>query len=371
MSEIIVPFGNLKQNYKNQKEVIDDAIAEVLQKGWFILGAKVDEFEKSFASYCGARFGIGVGSGTEALHVALIACGIKNGDEVITVANTCVPTISAITFAGAHPVFVDIDPETYTMNPNLIEERISDRTKAILPVHLYGQCVDMDPIIDIAQKYKLKVVEDCAQAHGALYKGKKAGTMGDAGAYSFYPSKNLGAFGDAGMVVTNDQHLAESVRMLRNYGEKKRYHHEIKGFNSRLDELQAAILLVKLNMLDLYNEKRRAIAAIYSQELKSIERIRCPIEAQLRFHVYHLYVVAVSNREYFQDFLRKKGIETLIHYPIPIHHQEAYFECRNQKIFLEKTDIISRIIVSLPIYPEITNAQLESVIGAVKNWSKF
>jgi dTDP-4-amino-4,6-dideoxygalactose transaminase len=202
MFEIIVPFGNLKENYIRRKQTIDNAISTVLQSGWFILGEKVAEFESTFADYCGAAFGIGVGSGTEALHLALVALGVGAGDEVITVANTCVPTISAMTFAGAHPVLVDIDPRTYTIDPARIEERITKRTKVILPVHLYGQCADMSPILDIAQRYGLKVVEDCAQAHGAKYEGQVAGSMGDAGAYSFYPSKNLGAFGDAGMVIT-------------------------------------------------------------------------------------------------------------------------------------------------------------------------
>ena len=233
MSEITVPFGNLKLNYIQNKATVDQAIAGVLERGWFVLGEMGVRFEEAFAGYCGADFGVGVGSGTEALHLALIACGVKPGDEIITVANTCVPTISAISFAGGVPVLVDIDPETYTMDPNRIEERISPKTRVILPVHLYGQCTDMDPIIEVAREHSLKVVEDCAQAHGAMYKSRKAGSIGDAGCYSFYPSKNLGAYGDAGMVVTNDPGIAEFLRMTRNYGEKKRYHHAVKGFNSR------------------------------------------------------------------------------------------------------------------------------------------
>ena len=259
-----IPFGDLKRHYRTIRAEIDQAVSEVLQQGWYILGNRVAEFEEAFSRYCGAKHGIGVGSGTEALHLALVACDIHPGDEVITAANTCVPTVSAISFAGAVPILVDVDPSTYTLDPGRIEERITGRTRAILPVHLYGQCSDMTPILDIARRHNLRVIEDCAQAHGAMYMGRMAGTMGDAGCFSFYPTKNLGAFGDGGMVVTDDEGIADRVRKLRNYGEQERYHHTIKGFNSRLDEIQAAILLVKLPHLDYWNDRRRAIAAAYS-----------------------------------------------------------------------------------------------------------
>lgn len=370
MSDIVVPFGNLKENYLQQKKAIDQAVAEVLVSGWFILGEKVAQFENAFAAYCGARFGIGVGSGTEALHLALLACGVMPGDEVITVANTCVPTLSAISFAGAKPVLVDVDPTTYTIDPERIAERITERTSVILPVHLYGQCADMDPILDLAKRHGLKIIEDCAQAHGALYRGMVAGTMGNAGAYSFYPSKNLGAYGDGGMVTTNDPLVFEKIRMLRSYGEEKRYYHTIKGFNSRLDAIQAAILLAKLPSLNDVNRKRRKIASRYTMAFRALPSIVCPIEANERHHVFHLYVIQVKEREKFQDFMREKGIATLIHYPVPIHRQTAYSECSDQEPFLNQTDRTAAEIVSLPLYPEMYDNQIDMVINAVIEWAQ-
>ena len=366
MSDIIVPFGNLKSDYLQKKAVIDEAIQSVLESGWFVLGEKVEAFEEAFADYCGTRFGIGVGSGTEALHLALLACGVQRGDEVITVANTCVPTISAITFAGAHPVLVDVHTQTYTMDPSRIEERITEKTKVILPVHLYGQCADMDPILDIAQRHGLRVVEDCAQAHGSKYKGRAAGSISDAGAYSFYPSKNLGAYGDGGMVVTKDPAIAEYVRMVRNYGERRRYHHVIKGFNSRLDEMQAAILLAKFPTLDVANEQRRKIAAIYTAALRKIPDIITPNEILEKYHTYHQYVIQVKDRTAFQEYLTMRCISTLIHYPVPIHQQESYKECREQARYLPITENLAPHIVSLPIYPELTDEQISTVINVVE-----
>lgn len=369
MSDMAVPFGNLKQNFLLNKAAIDSAISDVLNSGWFVLGQIGKKFEGSFANYCNAAFGIGVGSGTEALHLALLSCGIESGDEVITVANTCVPTITAITLAGGIPILVDIDPLTYTMDSTKIEERITKKTKVILPVHLYGQCADMDPILAIARKHGLKIVEDCAQAHGAKYHGQMAGTFGDAGCYSFYPSKNLGAYGDAGMVITNSPEIAEFVRMARNYGEKQRYHHSIKGLNSRLDEIQAAVLMAKLPLLNKANERRRNMALHYHKAFSNFNKIVCPTESAGRHHIYHLYVVQVSYRESFQSFLKERGITTLIHYPVPIHRQEAYHECYAQTNYLSKTDELASRIVSLPIYPEMTDGQVEHVIEAVNEWS--
>ena len=359
-----IPFGDLKRQYQNLREPIDQATAEVYASGWFVLGKQVEKFESEFANYCGANYAVGVGSGTEALHLALVACGIEYGDEVITVANTCVPTISAISFAGATSVLVDIDEQTFTINPALIEERITEKTKAIIPVHLYGQCADMDAILAIAKKHNLYVIEDCAQSQGSMYKGRMAGTIGDMGAFSFYPSKNLGAFGDGGLVLTNNQQLAQKLTKLRNYGQEKRYYHSIKGFNSRLDELQAAILSVKLPYLDQWNQRRREIAKLYNDAFMPIG-INCPQEIGDRFHVYHLYVLRVPQRDRFQKLLADMGISTVIHYPIPIHQQESYRELQYQGKFLSNTEEISDQIVSIPIYPELTNNEVDYIIDSV------
>jgi dTDP-4-amino-4,6-dideoxygalactose transaminase len=259
---------------------------------------------------------------------------------------------------------VDIDEKTFTINPTLIEERITPKTKAILPVHLYGQCADMDPILEIARRYNLAVVEDCAQAAGSQYKGRMAGTMGHAGAFSFYPSKNLGAFGDGGLVLTNDEDLSQTVVKLRNYGQEKRYYHSIKGFNSRLDELQAAILDAKLPYLDSWNERRQEIAKRYHEAFSPMG-ICCPLEAPDRFHTYHLYVIRVSQRDRFQKFLAEKGIATIIHYPIPVHLQESYSECRIQGKYLPLTEQLASEIVSLPLYPELTDQEVDYVIKTV------
>ncbi len=359
-----IPFGNLKRQYEQLREPIDTATREVYESGWFILGQQVQRFEADFAQYCGAKYAVGVGSGTEALHLALIACGVQPGDEVITVANTCVPTLSAVSFAGAVPVFVDIDEKTFTINPVLIEERITPKTKAILPVQLYGQCADMDPILEIARKYGLAVVEDCAQAHGSQYKGRMAGTMGHAGAFSFYPSKNLGAFGDGGLVLTNDETIAQTVVKLRNYGQEKRYYHSIKGFNSRLDELQAAILSAKLPYLDGWNHRRWEIARRYHEAFSAVG-LCCPLEARDRFHIYHLYVVRVPYRDRLIELLEEKAIATIVHYPIPVHLQESYPECRVQGKYLPLTEQLAGEIVSLPLYPELTDQEVDYIITTV------
>lgn len=359
-----IPFGNLKKQYRNLQKEIDAATRRVYDSGWFILGQEVRSFEEHFANYCGAKHGIGVASGTDALQIALLACGVQSGDEVITVANTCVPTISAISATGAESVLVDIDKTSFTLDPARIEERITQKTKAILPVHLYGQCADMDPILEIARHYCIPVIEDCAQAHGARYKGRMAGTMGDAGAFSFYPSKNLGAFGDGGLILTNNKELAETALQLRNYGQEKRYYHTIKGINSRLDELQAAILDVKLPYLEAWNLRRREIAKRYNKAFAHTN-ILCPKDHAECYHVYHLYVLRVSARERFQRLLQEKGIATLIHYPIPIHRQHAYAEYQRQKKYLTVTEKLSAEIVSLPLYPELTDTEVTYIIECV------
>ncbi|MCP4432353.1 MAG: DegT/DnrJ/EryC1/StrS family aminotransferase [Gammaproteobacteria bacterium] len=304
----MIAFGNLHQQYLTIKDEIDAAIQEVLDSGWFILGKQCEAFEQEFAEYCVARHGIGVGSGTEALHLALLAAGVEPGDEVVTVPNTAVPTISAISFAQAIPRFVDIDPTTYLMDVGQlaallkteIEEKGNRRIKVILPVHVYGQCADMEPIMGLARQYNLIVIEDVAQAHGAEYEGQKAGTMGDMGCFSFYPSKNLGAYGDGGMIITDDNTLAERLKLLRNYGQEKRYYHKIKGFNSRLDEMQAAILRKKLRHLDDWNHQRRQHAALYHSLLEH-EPVITPVEAAHNTHVYHLYVIRTPERDELQQ----------------------------------------------------------------------
>ena len=356
----MIPFGNLKRHYELHKKEIDEAVSRVLASGWYILGKELEVFEKSFSEYCSAKYGVGVASGTEAIQIALNACEIGQGDEVLTVSNTCVPTITGIEAAGAKPIFADIDPATYTMDPSLIEQRISKRCKALVAVHLYGQCADMKPTLAIAKKYGLKVIEDCAQAHGAEYRNKKAGTLGDISAFSFYPSKNLGAVGDAGMVVTNNTVLARRAQMLRNYGQKKPNVHLIKGINTRMDELQAAILNTKLSYLDNLNKRRREIAKYYIDRLTSFNVV-LPEEAFGRKHIYHLFVIRVNSRKRFMAKMMIQSVQTAIHYPIPIHLQPAYSEYKKQGRYLRVTEELAGQLVSLPIYPELTDSEVEHV----------
>jgi dTDP-4-amino-4,6-dideoxygalactose transaminase len=365
MKTIQIPFGNLKAHYEANKFPINDAISEVLKSGWFILGEKTKEFEKEFSTYCGVKHGIAVASGTEAIQIALKACDIGIGDEVITVSNTCVPTVTGIELSGAKPVFVDIDPDTFTLDPAKIEERLNPRVKAIVPVHLYGQCADMDPILDIAKRHHLKVIEDCAQAHGAKYKGKIAGSLGDAAAFSFYPSKNLGAFGDAGMVITSNGEIAEKAEKIRNYGQTDRYHHEIKGLNSRMDEIQAAILLAKLPLLDDWNKRRKEIADLYKKEWKNLN-IKIPVSVSFNEHIYHLFVIRIQKREKIKFILEQKGIQTLIHYPIPVHSQVSHKEFSDQSKWLTQTEKCSKEILSIPLYPELADHQIEYIVQEVK-----
>lgn len=346
-----IPFCDLKRQYLFAKEKVDGEIKKVLHSGWYILGKEVEAFEKEFAAYCGCSFGIGVGSGTEALHIALLACGIKPKDEVITVANAGVPVVVAITLAGAVPAFVDINSDTYNIDVSKIKERITNKTKAILPVHLYGQCADMKQVLKIAKKRRLKIIEDACQAHGASYNDRKAGSMGDMGCFSFYPTKNLGGYGDGGMIVTNDKSLAKMAMMLRDYGQIRRYHHEIKGFNSRLDEIQAALLKIKLRYLDKWNDRRVKIAQIYGKNITNKLILR-PEKIKESFHVYHLYVIACRCRDKLQSYLRNNGIQTLIHYPLPVYRQKAYAEFESYSD-CKITDRYSKMILSLPLYPEM------------------
>jgi len=359
LKPLSIAQANPKASYIARKDEIDAAIKRVMESGRYILGQEVEAFEKEFAAYIGVGFGIGVSSGTDALHLALRACGVGSGDEVITVSHTAVATIAAIELCCGRPVLVDIDPRTFLIDPGEIERAVTARTKAILAVHLYGYVADMKKIRSIADECRLRVIEDCAQSHGATYAGRKSGAWGDVAAFSFYPTKNLGAFGDGGIVVTNDRELAERVRLLREYGWRRRYISEISGLNSRLDELQAAILRVKLKYLDEWNEARRKRALIYSRMLEGA--VRCPLENESGRHVYHLYVIGTRERDALQAFLRENGIEALIHYPVPIHLQKAYRGLGYESGDLPLTEQCSREILSLPIYPEIEESEIEEV----------
>jgi len=364
-----IPLINPRASYLDCKEEIDAAIARVMESGRYILGQEVAAFEQEFAAYIGVQFGIGVGSGTEALHIALKACGIQPGDEVITVSHTAVATVAAIQLCGARPILIDIDPQTFVIDANRIERAITSRTKVILPVHLYGNVADMQSIRSIADRHGLRIVEDCAQSHGATYGGQKSGTLGNLAAFSFYPTKNLGAFGDAGMVVTNDPELSDLVRLLREYGWRQRYVSEIPGLNSRLDELQAAILRVKLKYLDQWNEERRKKAKIYTGMLSPLG-IVCPSEGLGVKHVYHLYVIRTRERDALQAFLKKKGIQTLIHYPVPIHLQKAYKDLGYRHGDLPLTEQCSLEILSLPFFPELKECEIGEVAESIRSFMK-
>jgi dTDP-4-amino-4,6-dideoxygalactose transaminase len=361
-----IPFCELRRQYLSIKEEIDQAVARVLNRGWFILGEEVSSFEEEFAAYCRAAYGVGVGSGTESLHLALLACGVEPGDEVITVPNTAVATVAAIELTGATPVFVDIDPVTYNMDVSRVEEKITPRTKVLLPVHLYGQAADLDPLLSLAEGQGLIVVEDAAQAHGTTYKERRL-PQGDVGCFSFYPTKNLGAYGDGGMVVTDDAQIAERVRLLRQYGWEKRYISSIRGLNSRLDELQAAILRVKLKHLEEWNEIRRRWASLYD-ELLSGSEVLTPQESPYGEHIYHLYVVRSQHRDELRQFLAQKGISTMIHYPLPVHLMEAYSDLGYGLGTFPQAEEHCRQVLSLPLYPEITQEEVEMVAQSIKEF---
>jgi dTDP-4-amino-4,6-dideoxygalactose transaminase len=356
--------GNPRAQYESRRAAIDRAIKRVLEGGRYILGEEVSAFEREFADYIGVGSAIGVGSGTEALHLALAACGVGAGDEVITVAHTAVATVAAIELCGAAPVFVDIEPDYFTLNPNHLEEAITSRTKAVIPVHLYGQPADLSGIIAIAQQHGVKVIEDCAQAHGAFYSDKRVGSWGDIACFSFYPTKNLGAIGDGGAVVTNDPSLAEKVRCLREYGwESERNVSDARGWNSRLDELQAAILRVKLQFLDEDNKRRREIAALYDELLCDSDLI-LPRRRADATHVFHLYVVRSTERDDLLARLRGEGVGASIHYPVPVHLQPAYAGRFGEAGTLPNTERIAKEILSLPIYPELSGAEIRKVAEA-------
>lgn len=361
----MIPFVDLKREYAEIGEEVSQAIQRVLRSGWFILGEEVEKFEEEFSKYVGARFGIGVNSGSDALYLAVKALGISNGDEVITVSHTMISTVDAIARNGATPVFVDIEPDTYVMNVSQIKAKITSRTRAIIPVHLYGHPVDMDSLMEIADKHNLYIIEDACQAHGTEYLNRKVGSIGDIGCFSFYPTKNLGAYGDGGMLVTNSEELADKLRKMRNYGQSKKYYYDFLGVNSRLDEMQAAILRAKLRNLDEWNEKRRKLAKLYNERLGNTDVIT-PVEKEYAKHVYHLYVIRHKQRDKLQQYLLNQGVQTLIHYPIPVHTQKAYM--RSDKLPI--TEKICGEILSLPLHPWLRENEVGMVFEYINEYSQ-
>ena len=361
----MIPFVDLKAQYRSIKSEIDAAIASVLESGQFVLGDEVTAFEEEFAAYCDARFGIAVNSGTSALHLALLAANIGPGDEVITVPFTFVATVAAIRYTGARPVFVDIEPESYTMDVNQLESAITKQTKAILPVHLYGQPADMDPILEIARRHGLVVIEDAAQAHGAEYKGRRVGGIGDLGCFSFYPGKNLGAYGEGGMVTTNNPDYAKTIRMLRDWGQDRKYEHSLRGYNYRMDGLQGAILRVKLRHLEAWTEARRINAVRYN-ELLSGDGVQTPRQMPYARHVYHIYAIRTSQREVLQQILEAEGIQSGIHYPIPVHLQPAYQDLGYGLGQFPETELAAKQVLSLPMYAEMSADTVSMVASLIR-----
>lgn len=366
----MIQFMDFNSEYEAIHKEVIGAILLVLKRGWFILGEEVKQFEKEFADYLGVKYCVGVGNGLDALHLILRALNIGEGDEVIVPANTYIATLLAISYAGAKPVLAEPEERTYNINPELIEEAITKRTKAIMPVHLYGLSSDMDPINEIAQDYGLSVIEDAAQAHGAEYKGEKCGSLGTAAGFSFYPTKNLGAYGDGGAIVTNDEEIADKVRLLRNYGSRKKYYNEIKGFNSRLDEIQATILRVKLKYLDEWNAKRRNNAKIYLENINN-NIIILPFEPKGCKHIFHQFVIRCSERDNLQKSLKESGIGTLIHYPIPPHMSQAYADMQLPIDAYPIAKQLADSVLSLPIGPHLKVEDIDAVyrkiIAFVKN----
>ena len=361
-----VPLVDLRRQYKSIKAEIKKAIDEVLECGEYILGENVRKFEQAFANYCEAKYGIGVNSGSDALTLALKAIGAKSGDKIITVPNSFVSTANCIVFCGAKPIFVDVDSETLNLNPEKLESAITEKAKAIIVVHVHGHPADMDPINEIAEKYKIYVIEDACQAHGALYKGKKVGSLGDIACFSFYPTKNLGAYGDGGMIVTNNSELADKVRSLRNYGRVAPYIYKTIGYNSRLDELQAAILLVKLKYLDKWINERRRNAKLYSEHLSEVPEIAVPVEKEYAKHVYWVYSIRTKHRDKIQNFLNKNGIETMVHYPLPIHLQECYSYLGYAQGSFPIAEKSSKEILSLPMFAELREEEIMYVVQGIK-----
>jgi dTDP-4-amino-4,6-dideoxygalactose transaminase len=365
----MIPLLDLAAQYRELKPEIDAAIARVFESSQFILGTETEAFEEEFAAYCGVQHAVGVNSGTSALHLALLAAGIGPGDEVITVPFTFFATVATIGYVGAIPVYVDIDPGTFNIDVRQIEAAITERTRALLPVHLYGQPADMDPILDIARRHKLVVIEDVAQAHGAEYHGRRAGSIGDIGCFSFYPTKNLGAAGEGGLVTTNNPEFARTIRSLRNWGEEHRYYPVLKGYNYRLSGLQAAILRVKLNRLEQWTEARRKLAAGYDGWLEDSGVLRPAVIPDVR-HVYCLYTIQASGRDRLQQELEGAGIKTAVHYPVPIHLMPAYTDERYRAGNFPIAEACARAVLSLPLYPHMSSGQVLQVAQEVHRLSK-
>ncbi len=363
-----VPFVDLKAQHRSIKQEIQAAVEGVLESCSFALGPEVAAFEEEFAAYCQTRHAIALNSGTSALHLALLAAGIGRGDEVITVPFTFVATAGAIYYAGAKPVYVDIHPASFTMDPTRIEAAITERTKAIIPVHLYGQPADMDPILEIARRRNLLVIEDAAQAHGAEYKGRTAGSLGDMACFSFYPSKNLGACGEGGAVVTDNAEFNRTIRMLRDWGTERKYDHRLKGYNYRMEGIQGAVLRVKLRHLAQWNQARVRHAKLYDSLLAG-SAVCTPVEMPYARHVYHVYAVRSSGREGLQQVLSANGIQSAIHYPIPVHLQEAYREPHYGPGDFPVSEAAARELLSLPMYPELTEEQIGHVAAVCGAWS--
>lgn len=359
----MILLQDFKREFAEIGKEVSEAIQAVLESGWFILGQEGEKFEEEFSKYVGTKFGVGVNSGSDALYLAIKALGIHEGDEVLTVSHTMISTVDAITRNGAKPVFVDIDPATYVMETSDLKAKLSNRTRAILPVHLYGHPVNMDPLMEIAREHNLDIIEDACQAHGAEYKTRKVGNIGTVGCFSFYPTKNLGAYGDAGMVVTNDEELSDKLKKMRNYGQSKKNYHDFVGVNSRLDEMQAAILRTKLPYLDEWNKKRKKLAGIYNELLEGVSAIK-PVEKEYAKHVYHLYVIRSKKRDKLQQYLLKKGVQTLVHYPIPIHLQKAY--ATNDKLPI--TEEICGEILSLPMNPWLKEGEVKEISNLVRTY---
>jgi dTDP-4-amino-4,6-dideoxygalactose transaminase len=355
-----IPMVDLKAEYHSLKKEIDQKVKKVLKSGHFILGPEVESLEKNIAEYCKTKFSVGVASGTEALHLALIACGVGKGDEVITTSFTFVATAEVVSHLGAQPVFVDINQNNFNIDTKLIASKITKRTKAIIPVHLYGQASDMDPLLEIARKSGLKIIEDCAQAFGSEYKERKVGSIGDVGCFSFYPSKNLGCYGDGGMVVTSNRDIYQKVKLLRQHGAEEQYNHKVLGFNSRLDEIQAAILGVKLKYLDEWNNIRRERAKLYNKYLADRDII-LPIEEPNNRHIYNQYTIRLKDRDRVREGLKRKKIASAVHYPIPLHQQPIYKNLSCEEGELAVSERISKEVLSLPISPYINPEQIKEV----------
>ncbi len=364
----MIPFVDLKAQYQSIKPEVDAAVIRLLESAQFVLGSEVAAFEELFAAYCQASHAIGVNTGTSALHLALLAAGVGQGNEVITTPFTFVATVSAIDYTGARPVFVDIDPVSFTIDPAKIEAAITPHTKAILPVHLYGQPADMDPIVEIARRHGLIVIEDAAQAHGAEYRGRRVGSIGDMGCFSFYPGKNLGAYGEGGAVTTSNPEFVRKVRMLRDWGAERKYYHDLKGYNYRLEGMQGAILRVKMRYIEEWTEARRRHAARYDALLAD-SIYGTPAALAERRHVYHVYAIRHTQRDSLQSFLHDRGIGTGIHYPIPVHLQRCFAELGHQESDFPHAEQAAREVLSLPMYPEFQPQQQDQVVAALREWS--